>query len=75
MFSFIRKHWAAYLIGAAVAVALGFGASYVLGIKWSTPPEVRAERLEEQEKDEEERNQLSEDEGADAGEPVDDSTK
>ena len=35
MFAFIRKHWVAYLIGAAVAVALGFGVSYVLGVKWS----------------------------------------
>lgn len=62
MFAFIRKHWIAYLAGAAVAAALGFGASYVLGIKWSTPPEVRAERHAEQEKDEEARKQLEEDE-------------
>ena len=46
MFAFIRKHWVAYLIGAAVAVALGFGVSYVLGVKWSTPEDVRAERQE-----------------------------
>ena len=39
MFAFIRKHWVAYLIGAAVAVVLGFGVSYVLGVKWSTPEE------------------------------------
>ena len=32
MFAFIRKHWVAYLIGAATAVALGFGVSYVLGV-------------------------------------------
>ena len=44
MFAFIRKHWVAYLIGAATAVALGFGVSYVLGVKWSTPEDVRAER-------------------------------
>lgn len=64
MFAFIRKHWAAYLVGAAVAVALGFGASYILGVKWSTPPEIRAERLEEQREDEEALKQLSEDEDA-----------
>lgn len=67
MFAFIQKHWVAYLVGAAVAVALGFGASYVLGIKWSTPPEVRAERLEEQEKDEELNSQLADDEETSVG--------
>lgn len=46
MLSFIKQHWVAYVIGAAVALALGFGVSYVLGIKWSTPPEVRAQRIE-----------------------------
>lgn len=67
MFAFIQKHWVAYLVGAAVAVALGFGASYVLGIKWSTPPEVRAERLEEQERDEELNSQLADDEETSVG--------
>lgn len=45
MFAFIRRHWIAYVIGAALAVVAGFGLSYMLGQKWSTPPEVRAERV------------------------------
>lgn len=49
MLSFIKKHWIAYLVGATLAVALGFGASYLLGVKWSTPPEIRAQRIEAEE--------------------------
>lgn len=45
MFAFMRRHWAAYLIGAALAVAMGFGVSHFLGEKWSTPADVRAERV------------------------------
>lgn len=45
VFSFIKRHWIAYLIGAVIAVLLGLGVSYFLGVKWSTPEEVRAERL------------------------------
>ena len=37
MFSFIKKHWLVYIIGAALAVALGFGAAYVVGVIGSTP--------------------------------------
>lgn len=37
MFSFIKRHWIAYLVGAAVAVALGFGLSYFVGVAGSTP--------------------------------------
>lgn len=62
MFAFIRKHWIAYLVGAGIAVALGFGVSYVLGIKWSTPEDVRAERQEAYAEDAAEREQLAGDE-------------
>lgn len=46
MLSFIKRHWVAYLVGAGLALALGFGASLALGAKWSTPPDVRADRIE-----------------------------
>lgn len=46
MFRFIRRHWLAYLIGVAVAIALGFGAAYVVGVVGSTPESQRAARDE-----------------------------
>lgn len=52
MFSFIKRHWIAYLIGAIVAIALGFGLSYFVGVVGSTPESERTERSEtEQEQD------------------------
>lgn len=45
MFSFIRRHWVAYLVAAAVALALGFGMAYFVGVKGSLPADVRAERI------------------------------
>lgn len=51
MFSFMRRHLVAYIIGAIVAVALGFGVSYLIGIKGSTPEKVRAERIEAEKRD------------------------
>lgn len=45
MLAFIKSHWLVYIIGAAVAVLLGLGASYFLGTKWSTPADVRQERI------------------------------
>lgn len=59
MGSFIREHWIAYLIGAAIAVVLGLGGAYVLGIKWSTPAEVRAQRIEEERERDEQMDDLS----------------
>ena len=54
MGSFIREHWLAYLVGAAIAVVLGLGGAYILGVKWSTPQEVREDRIEhEKARDEE----------------------
>ena len=43
MISFIRKHWVAYLVGAAIAIVLGFGISVLVGVKGSTPADERAE--------------------------------
>lgn len=37
MFSFIKRHWPVYLILTLIAVALGFGAAYIVGVKGSTP--------------------------------------
>ena len=71
MFAFIRKHWAAYLIGAGIAVALGLGVSYILGVKWSTPEDVRAERQEAYAEDAKERNQMADDESQNADAALD----
>ena len=46
MFSFIKRHWIAYLIGAIVAIALGFGLSYFVGVAGSTPEAQRVARNE-----------------------------
>lgn len=67
MFAFIRKHWAAYLIGAGIAVALGLGVSYFLGVKWSTPEDVRAERQEAYAEDARERNDMADSEDQNVG--------
>lgn len=60
MFAFIRRHWIAYVIGAALAVVAGFGLSYMLGQKWSTPPEVRAERVQAEIENQESADQIAE---------------
>lgn len=53
MLSFIRRHWVAYLIVAAVAIVLGFGVAYFVGVKGSTPEKVRTERIAAEKRDEE----------------------
>lgn len=45
MLSFIRRHWVAYAVGAALALFLGFGAAWFVGVKCSTPEDIRAERI------------------------------
>ena len=45
MLSFIRRHWVAYAVGAAIALLLGFGAAWFVGVKCSTPEDIRAERI------------------------------
>ncbi len=68
MFAFIRRHWIAYVIGAALAVVAGFGLSYMLGQKWSTPPEVRAERVQAEIENQESADQIAETSEDEAGE-------
>ena len=48
MIDYVKEHWLQYLIGATVAILLGFGLSFYLGQKWSTPESVRAQRIEEE---------------------------
>ena len=52
MISFIKRHWPVYLILFLLAVALGFGAAYIVGVKGSTPTAT----LEEQVKSEDSGN-------------------
>lgn len=68
MFAFIRRHWIAYVIGAALAVVAGFGLSYMLGQKWSTPPEVRAERVQAEIENQESADQIADTSEDEAGE-------
>lgn len=58
MFSFIRRHWVAYLIGLVLAIALGFGVAIFVGIKGSTPVSTHAEEVK-QEQSTEEKDALS----------------
>ena len=68
MFAFIRRHWVAYVVGAALAVVAGFGLSYMLGQKWYTPPEVRAERVQAEIENQESADQIAETSEDEAGE-------
>ncbi len=45
MFSFIRRHWVAYLIATVIALALGFGMAHFVDVKGSLPADVKAERV------------------------------
>ena len=46
MFSYIKRHWPVYLILALIAIALGFGAAYIVGVKGSTPESTISEEVE-----------------------------
>lgn len=48
MFSYIKRHWPIYLISTLIAIALGFGAAYVVGIKGSTPETTMNEEVEQE---------------------------
>lgn len=48
MFSYIKRHWPIYLILTLIAVALGFGAAYVVGVKGSTPETTMNEEVEQE---------------------------
>ena len=57
MLDYVKEHWLQYLIGATVAALLGLGLSFYLGEKWSTPESVRAQRVEQEQAQEDELNQ------------------
>ncbi|QWT17588.1 hypothetical protein KPC83_07090 [Collinsella sp. zg1085] len=59
MIAFIKKHWRAYLIGALLAIALGAGASIILGIKASTPEDLRQKRIEAERRNSETQTKLA----------------
>lgn len=46
MFSYIKRHWPVYLILTLIAVALGFGAAYIVGVKGSTPESAISEEVQ-----------------------------
>ena len=46
MFSYIKRHWPVYLILALIAIALGFGVAYIVGVKGSTPESTISEEVE-----------------------------
>jgi len=48
VFSFIKRHWPVYLILTLIAVALGFGAAYIVGVKGSTPASAISEEVEQE---------------------------
>lgn len=64
MFSFMRRHWVAYLVGAILALALGFGVAYFVGVKGSLPAETRAERIAAEKKAAEVGEELEDDTNA-----------
>lgn len=51
MFTYIKEHWLVYLVIAVVAIVVGYGASAVLGAKWSTPENLRQERVKAESSD------------------------
>lgn len=58
MFSFIRRHWVAYLIGAVIAIVIGLGAAYYVGVIGSTPAAERADRVEREQANSEAKNNI-----------------
>ena len=48
MFSYIKRHWPIYLILTLIAIALGFGAAYIVGVKGSTPASAISEEVEQE---------------------------
>ena len=71
MLRYIKEHWLIYLIGVAVAVALGLSASYVVGVIGSTPVDVRVERRESEQQRENELSSVDEGLNDFSGEVVD----
>ena len=48
MFSYIKRHWPVYLIMFLVAIAVGLGAAYIVGVKGSTPKSTMNEEVEQE---------------------------
>ena len=48
MFSYIKRHWPVYLILTLIAVALGFGAAYFVGVKGSTSESAISEEVKQE---------------------------
>lgn len=48
MFSYIKRHWPVYLILTLIAIALGFGAAYIVGVKGSTPESTISEEVQQE---------------------------
>lgn len=48
MFSYIKRHWPVYVILTLIAIALGFGAAYIVGAKGSTPASAISEEAEQE---------------------------
>lgn len=66
MGSFIKRHWRAYLIGAIIAILLGLGAAVFVGVKASTPADVRAQHIAAEQTHEKSEDTIAKDEKADA---------
>lgn len=60
MFSFIKRHWIAYLIGVLAAILIGLGASYYVGVVGSTPAAERAERVEREQENSDTKDSIEE---------------
>lgn len=48
MISYIKRHWPVYVILTLIAIALGFGAAYIVGAKGSTPASAISEEVEQE---------------------------
>ncbi|MDM8246785.1 hypothetical protein QUW40_09270 [Collinsella tanakaei] len=46
MFSFIRRHWIVYVVGAVIAVGLGLWLAFFVGEKGSTPEREHAAEVQ-----------------------------
>lgn len=66
MLSYLRRHWLLYLILTALAIALGLGASYVVGVIGSTPDSVHEERVASEEEHADDMNSIDADLSGDA---------
>lgn len=59
MISFIKSHWLGYIIAVVVAILLGAGAAFFVGVKGSTPASVRSERVAEEQNNSKEKSEIA----------------